>query len=92
MEYHESPHVRSRRFGNGCTEPADYYRTFYYVNGNADRHLGTDILAHKGISEVPRAIFVGNTVPRSVHSRQCVVLNVDSPNEDKCDDTKTTFL
>jgi hypothetical protein len=50
--------VQEVRWDKGGTEPASDY-TFFYENGNADHHLGTDFFAHKRImSAVKRVDFV----------------------------------
>jgi hypothetical protein len=52
--------VQEVRWDKGGTEPADYY-TFLYGIGNADHHLGTVFLVHKGIrSGVKKVEVVGD--------------------------------
>jgi hypothetical protein len=52
--------VQEVRLDKGGTEPADDY-TFLYGNGNADHHLGTGFIVHKGtMSAVRRVEFVSD--------------------------------
>jgi hypothetical protein len=39
----------------GGTEPADGY-TFFHENGNADHHLGTGFIVHKGIASTVKSV------------------------------------
>jgi hypothetical protein len=40
--------IHKVRWDKSGTEPTDD-DTFFYVNGNADHHLGTAVFVHKGI-------------------------------------------
>jgi hypothetical protein len=87
--------VQEVRWDKGGTEPAGDY-TFFYGKGNADQHLGTGFFMHKRIiSAVTRAEFVSDRMSYiTLRGRWCdiIVLNVHAPTEDKCDDTKDSFM
>jgi hypothetical protein len=85
--------VQEVRWDEGGTEPVGDY-TFFYGNGNADHHLGTGFFVHKRIiSVVKRVGFVSDKMSYII-LRGCwcdIILNVQAPTEDKCDDTKDSF-
>jgi hypothetical protein len=87
--------VKEVRWDKGGTEPAGDY-TFFYGNGNGDHLLGTAFFVHKmNISAIKRVEFVGDRLSYIVlRGRWCdiIVLNVHAPTEDKCDDTKDSFM
>jgi hypothetical protein len=48
--------VQEVRWNKAGSQPADGY-TFFYGNTNANRHLGTGLFVHKGItSEIKRIV------------------------------------
>jgi exonuclease III len=86
--------VQEVRWDKGGTEPAGDY-TFFYGNGNADHHLGTGFFVHKRIILVVKRVeFVSDRMSYII-LRGCwhdiIVVNVHTPTEDKCDDTKDSF-
>jgi hypothetical protein len=86
--------VQEVRWDEGGTQSADDYA--FYGNENADHHLGTGLCKHKGIiSVVKRIEFIGDRLSYLM-LRGCwcddTVLNVHAPTEDRCDDTKDSFM
>jgi len=62
--------------------------TFFYGNGNANRHLGTGFFVHKGIiSAFKRVEFISERILYMytvliLRWYDIIVLNVQAPNED----------
>jgi hypothetical protein len=86
--------VQEVRWDKGGTDPAGEY-TFFYENGIANHHLGSGFFIHERIiSAVKRFEFVSDRMSYII-LRGCwhdiIVVNVHTPTEDKCDDTKDTF-
>jgi hypothetical protein len=74
--------------------PADEC-AFFFGNGNANHHIETDVIVHKGIiSAYKRVEFVSDRMSYiTLRGRWCdIVLNVHTPNENEGDDdTKGNF-
>jgi hypothetical protein len=70
------------------------YLFIYFVNGNADHHLGTSFFVHKGIiSEVKGVGFISDRMSYITRGCWCdIVLSVHAATEDKRDDTKDSFM
>jgi hypothetical protein len=75
--------VQKVKWDKGGGQPAVDY-TFFYSNGNADHHLGTDFFIQQSIRS---AVKMSYMILRS-HWCDIIVLNIHVPSEDKSDDTK----
>jgi hypothetical protein len=86
--------VREVRWDNSSSEQQTISYEFFYGNGNADYHLGTDFVLHKEIiSAVKRVEFVSGRIAYTI-LRVCwcdIVLSMHAPTEDKFYDTKDSF-
>jgi exonuclease III len=86
--------VEEVRWEKGDTEQAEDY-TFFYGQGNGDHQLGTDFFIHKRIVSAVRRVGYITDRMSYIILRGCwcniIVLNVQTPCEDKGGDVKDSF-